>query len=80
MSSTGRQSRQPDLFGGGHRRHADDFYRTPAWTVEVLLEHVGRIHGLVLEPGCDDGAILDALQAAGRSPSPQALRGALSNS
>lgn len=52
MSSTNR---------GGQRR-PDDFYRTPRWAVEALLNSMGALPpGVILEPGCGDGAILKVL-------------------
>lgn len=47
---------------GGHRSPAD-FYATPAWCVERLLEAVELPGGKWLEPAAGDGAIV---RAAGR--------------
>jgi len=52
-------------------RHKDDFYETPAWAVEALINHLSPYHygqggGTILEPGCGKGAILNALQDSGR--------------
>ena len=54
MSATGR----------GRERNPRDFYRTPAWCVEVLLEHE-QLLPRVFDPSCGDGAILEVLQEAG---------------
>lgn len=59
MSSTGR----------GAARAADDFYRTPAWTVDALLTVLGRIDGArILEPSAGDGAIVRRLIERGAEP------------
>ena len=50
MSATGR----------GGVRHPDDFYRTPAWCVERLLDAVALPDGFWLEPWAGDGAIVEA--------------------
>lgn len=56
MSSTGRS----DV------REVDDFYRTPTWCVDALLEHLYVPKGsLILDPCCGDGAILQAVQTHG---------------
>lgn len=49
-------------------RHEDDFYATPRWAVDVFLEALEASDGferwgLVVEPGCGDGAVLEALAA-----------------
>jgi len=54
MSATGR----------GRARNPRDYYRTPAWCVEVLLEHESLLPN-VYDPACGDGAILEVLQKAG---------------
>lgn len=62
MSSTGRTPRQGSLAGLQRVRHPDDYYRTPSWTVEALLDRVADLDGVGLEPGCGDGAILETLR------------------
>jgi len=57
MSATGR----------GAAREPLDFYRTPKWCVDALLERE-KFPPLVLDPGCGDGSILKALRAAKRRP------------
>ncbi len=54
MSATGR----------GAVRDARDFYRTPAWSVRAILPFLPT-SGTIMEPGCGDGAILEALIDAG---------------
>ncbi len=54
MSATGR----------GAVRDARDFYRTPAWCVRAILPFLPT-SGTILEPGCGDGAIVQALITAG---------------
>ena len=51
MSATGR----------GRERNPRDFYRTPAWCVEALMEHE-QLMPIVYDPACGDGAILQVLQ------------------
>ncbi len=59
MSSTNR----------GTVREVDDFYRTPSWCVDALVEHLHIPAGsTVLDPCCGDGAILDALKVHGHRP------------
>ena len=57
MSSTGRS--------GAETRHPDDFYATPSWVVDVLIDREGELRGPVLDPSCGDGAILYALEDRG---------------
>lgn len=54
MSSTNRGH-------GVQIRHEDDFYATPAWCTQALLDAVPELKGIrsVLDPCCGDGAILD---------------------
>jgi N-6 DNA Methylase len=44
-------------------RHADDFYRTPAWAVKAIWDHVTWSYSgytrIILDPCCGDGAILN---------------------
>lgn len=54
MSSTGRGQR----LGG-----AEDFYRTPMWTVRRLLEAYNPRGGLWLEPGAGAGNIIRAVNS-----------------
>lgn len=59
MSSTNRGH-------GVQIRHEDDFYATPAWCTEALIEAVPAIGCTsILDPCCGDGAILDVLKARG---------------
>ena len=44
----------------GAQRDHRDFYQTPRWCVDALLE-AEDIQGNVLDPGCGDGAILSAV-------------------
>lgn len=53
MSATGRK---------GMRREAD-FYPTPAWCVQRLLDHVALPGGDWLEPGAGEGHIIRAVNA-----------------
>jgi|DEB0MinimDraft_10_1074344.scaffolds.fasta_scaffold00089_34 hypothetical protein len=46
----------------GAARHPDDFYATPYWCVDRLLEAVPLPLGLWLEPWAGDGAIVRAVQ------------------
>lgn len=51
MSSTNR---------GGLQRHEGDFYETPSWVVDVLLDEIGideSFEGYVVDPGAGTGAI-----------------------
>jgi hypothetical protein len=47
-------------------RDSRDFYRTPAWCVERVLPflHIGS--GAIVDPGCGDGAIGEALRRTTR--------------
>jgi len=56
MSATGR----------GRERNARDFYRTPRWCVEALLEHE-PIAPPFTDPCCGDGAILEVLSERGEA-------------
>jgi len=51
MSSTNR----------GSTRHPDDHYATPSWCVDALRLVLPRFDGLVIDAGCGEGAILEAL-------------------
>ena len=48
----------------GFDREANDFYPTPAWVTETLLDHVA-LRGTVWEPCCGDGAIARVIEARG---------------
>lgn len=55
MSSTNR---------GGLARHAGDFYETPAWAVDLLLDELGldeSFEGYAVDPGAGTGAIAHRL-------------------
>lgn len=58
MSSTAR----------GASRENNDFYPTPAWCVDLLLNHLAYFHwsiATVLEPAAGDGAVIKRLLARG---------------
>lgn len=60
MSATNRK---------GLVRHEHDFYETPAWAVDLVLDLLGvtpEFDGYVIDPGCGDGAI--AQRVAERAP------------
>jgi hypothetical protein len=46
----------------GYDREGRDFYATPAWVTEALLQHI-RLRGPVWEPCCGDGAMSTVLAA-----------------
>ncbi|HSU04137.1 MAG TPA: hypothetical protein VLI93_01070, partial [Acetobacteraceae bacterium] len=46
----------------GYAREADDFYPTPAWVTECLLNNID-LRGPVWEPCCGDGAIARVVAA-----------------
>lgn len=48
-------------------RRRDDYYVTPSWATEALLDHV-PLCAPILEPACGDGAILRVLAARGYKP------------
>ena len=49
----------------GYERVERDFYRTPEWATQALLDHID-IRGLrIWEPACGDGAMSEVLKAAG---------------
>jgi hypothetical protein len=48
----------------GYDREGRDFYATPAWVTEALLQHI-RLRGPVWEPCCGDGAMSTVLAANG---------------
>ena len=43
-------------YHGEQERHQADFYSTPAWATEAMLERVS-LYGETWEPACGDGAI-----------------------
>ena len=49
----------------GYPRMARDFYPTPRWPVEALLEYVDVAGERVWEPACGQGHIADVLTTAG---------------
>lgn len=49
----------------GYARQPDDFYPTPSWVTECLLQHV-KLRGPIWEPCCGDGAIAKVLAAHGQ--------------
>ena len=48
----------------GFAREATDFYPTPDWVTQTLLNHV-RLRGPVWEPCCGDGAIAKVIERQG---------------
>ncbi len=48
----------------GYHREGQDFYATPGWVSEALLQRV-RFRGAVWEPCCGDGAVSTVLAARG---------------
>ena len=48
----------------GFDRAGDDFYATPAWVTEALLQHI-RFRGPIWEPCCGDGAMSTVLSGHG---------------
>lgn len=63
MSSTNR----------GAQRHPDDYYATPPWVVDGLLDKLDLTtlfwtSAWWIDPGCGDGAILDRVAEHGVSP------------
>jgi hypothetical protein len=57
VSATGRNL-------AGHERHPDDDYATPAWCTRAIMPHLTISEGIVLDPCCGVGAILDVFHAA----------------
>lgn len=49
------------IVGSGEDRSENDFYPTPAWTTEALLQREKFI-GEIWEPACGDGAISKLLE------------------
>jgi hypothetical protein len=52
------------IVGGGNRRQPNDFYPTPQWVIDALLE-VERFEGQTWEPAEGDGRIVKSLRQAG---------------
>jgi hypothetical protein len=57
----------------GSQRERDDFYATPAWTTDLILDKLipgglGKFT-TVIEPACGEGAIVERLLARGIEPS-----------
>jgi hypothetical protein len=48
----------------GYQREGRDFYATPSWVTEALLQHV-QFRGRVWEPCCGDGAMSSVLAEHG---------------
>jgi hypothetical protein len=46
----------------GYERKALDFYATPAWVTEALVGHVVARPGLIWEPACGDGQMVNVLK------------------
>lgn len=53
MTATGR---------GPRRGGPDDFFRTPPWVIDRLMEVWGPRSGLLLEPAAGDGALITAVK------------------
>lgn len=51
----------------GAVRKLRDFYETPGWVTEALIDRE-PLHGPVLDPACGDGAILKVLHRRGVGP------------
>ena len=51
-------------------RHPDDYYATPRWCVESMLcsEAAPVGVGIIIEPSCGDGAMLDVLREWAKEP------------
>lgn len=65
--STGRRRRAPvsrPVHISGFAREDDDFYPTPDWVTECLLDHV-MLRGPVWEPCCGSGAMARVVAARG---------------
>lgn len=57
-------------FRGSKSRDPEDYYKTPRWAVNALLDHLARgghikRHARVIDPGAGDGAITEAIAANG---------------
>src|SRR3546814_10769679 len=50
----------------GYARRPNDFYATPSWVTEALLQHV-QLRGPVWEPCCGTGAISEVIAGKGQS-------------
>ena len=62
--ASGPRSPARAIHNSGYEREGRDFYATPAWVTEALLEHV-RFRGPVWEPCCGDGAMSTVLAEHG---------------
>jgi hypothetical protein len=60
----GRSAAPRAIHVSGYDRSRQDFYATPDWVTEALLQHI-RLRGLVWEPCCGDGAMASVLAARG---------------
>lgn len=66
-TGVGRRTRVPvsrPVHISGFAREDDDFYPTPRWVTECLLDHV-TLRGPVWEPCCGNGAIAEVVAARG---------------
>jgi hypothetical protein len=52
------------IHNSGYQREHRDFYATPAWVTQALLQHV-RLRGAIWEPCCGDGAMSSVLAGQG---------------
>lgn len=59
-----RRAARRAIHVSGYEREGKDFYATPDWVTEALLQHV-RLRGLVWEPCCGSGAMSSILGAHG---------------
>ena len=59
-----RKSERRAVHVSGYHRQGRDFYATPNWVTEALIQHVS-LRGPVWEPCCGDGAMATVLAAHG---------------
>ena len=59
-----RKSERRAVHVSGYQREGRDFYATPDWVTEALMQHVS-LRGPVWEPCCGDGAMATVLAAHG---------------
>ena len=53
------------VYNSGYDRQENDFYPTPSWVTEALLDCV-TLRGPVWEPCCGDGAMVRCIEARGQ--------------
>lgn len=59
-----RRAARRAIHVSGYAREGKDFYATPDWVTEALLQHV-RLRGPIWEPCCGSGAMSSVLSAHG---------------